>query len=121
MRLKGRVYEKIETYKDDCICISNITRKDYAKTRAKEEETEGIVESLLAVDTVKVAVLLMEEENAEIRCSFRAKDKFDVRRMAVSFGGGGHSQAAGAKVKGKTIDDLKKEILEYIDNNTFEG
>jgi phosphoesterase RecJ-like protein len=120
MRLKGRVYEKIETYKNDCVCISTITRRDYEETGAIEEQTEGIVESLLAVDTVKIAVLLMEEENNEIRCSFRAKDRYNVRHLAVNFKGGGHSQAAGARVKDKTIDELKKEIIEYIENNGFE-
>jgi phosphoesterase RecJ-like protein len=120
IKLKGRVYENIETYLDDTVCISKITRQDYAETGAVEEQTEGIVESLLAVDTVKIAILLMETDDNQIRCSFRAKDRYNVRTMAVHFGGGGHAQAAGTRVKGKTIDELKNDIIEYARNHSFE-
>jgi len=119
MRLKGRVYENIETYFNDSVCVSIIKRLDYKETGASEEQTEGIVESLLAVDTVKITVLLMEEENGEIRSSFRAKIGYDVRQIAVFLDGGGHKQAAGARVKNMTIDTLKNKIIEYIENNGY--
>ncbi len=120
IKLKGRVYENIETHINDTVCISTITRQDYAETGALEEQTEGIVESLLAVDTVKIAILLMETDDEQIRCSFRAKDRYNIRTMAVHFGGGGHAQAAGARVKGKTIEELKRDIIEYARHHSFE-
>lgn len=121
LKLRGRVYEKIETFKNDTVCFSQISEAEFKELNSKEEETEGIVESLLAVKSVKIAILLIESaERGEIRCSFRAKANFNVSEMARFFGGGGHTQAAGARVINKSLTDVRSEIINYIEKNSFE-
>ena len=121
MKLRGRVYEKIETFKNDTVCFSQISEAEFKELNSKEEETEGIVESLLAVKSVKIAILLIESaERGEIRCSFRAKANYNVSEMARFFGGGGHTQAAGARIINKGLTDVRSEIINYIEKNSFE-
>ena len=118
LMLKSRAYSKIEIYLGGKMCLTTLTRQDFLDTNAKEEESESLVESLLSVKGIYFSALLIESpERDEIRCSLRAKNGYEVRKLAVSLGGGGHSQAAGARVTGKTLEETKQEILDYIKQN----
>ena len=121
IKIRGRVYEKLKTLKQDTVCISDISNDDFVELNSKEEETEGIVESMLAVKSVKIAILLIESvERKEIRCSFRGKAGYNVRKLAIHFDGGGHAQAAGARITGKTLEEARREVIEYVENHNFE-
>jgi bifunctional oligoribonuclease and PAP phosphatase NrnA len=49
-----------------------------------------------------------------VRVSMRSKDdRVDVCAICQKFGGGGHTLAAGARVRG-TLDEVKQRILEAI-------
>jgi phosphoesterase RecJ-like protein len=118
LRIKARAYSKIEIFLDGKFCLTTVTRKDFEETGALEEETEALVESLLSVQGIYFAGLLIESTESEhVRCSFRAKNGYEVRSLAVSFGGGGHAQAAGARIKDKTLVLAKAEIINYVLNN----
>jgi phosphoesterase RecJ-like protein len=111
-RLKGIGYANLELYHEKRVCLMTISQKDFQITGAKEEETEGFVESLLAIQDVKVGILLIDSPKSnQIRCSFRAKADAEVRSLAEKFNGGGHAQAAGARVSGMSLEELKKIII----------
>lgn len=111
-RLKGIGYANLELYHEKRVCLMTISQKDFQITGAKEEETEGFVESLLAIQDVKVGILLIDSPKSnQIRCSFRAKADAEVRSLAEKFNGGGHAQAAGARVSGMSLEELKKVII----------
>ncbi len=42
-------------------------------------------------------------------------DSLDVARIAAAFGGGGHSRAAAALIRGRTIDDVRSELLGLLE------
>ena len=71
-----------------------------------------MVESILSIKGVSVGILLIEPpDRDEIRISFRAKGEYSIRDLALQFNGGGHAQAAGARVPNGKIDEVKKEII----------
>ena len=111
-KLKGIGYSKLEQYFDNKVCIMTLSKSDFQTASAVEEETEGFVESLMAIKDVKVGILIIESPDSnQIRCSFRAKGDFEVRTLAEKFNGGGHYQAAGARVFDMSLESVKQAII----------
>ena len=69
----------------------------YAKTGAKSEDTEGIIEEVASIQGVEVGSLFEFMPDGGLRVSLRSKGKVDVNSIASSFGGGGHKAAAGIR------------------------
>ena len=64
-------------------------------------DSEELINEIRAIDTVLVAVFFEELADGKIRVSSRSKDSaIDVCRICAQFGGGGHPQAAGARMPG---------------------
>lgn len=77
----------------------HITSEMLDAAGAKEEELEGLSSYLATVTgDVKVAAVLKERSDGTTRASIRSRPGVDVARIARKFGGGGHTQAAGATI-----------------------
>lgn len=61
---------------------------------------EDFIDSLKVVKEARVVVLLKERPEGGWRVSLRARDDTDVSAVAQSFGGGGHTKAAGFSMGG---------------------
>ena len=88
-----------------------VTRDMFANSGAKREDTEGLIDFARAIEGVLIAILFEEmEEPDKIRISLRSKNpKLDVNSIARHFGGGGHREAAGARITGRP-----KEVEERV-------
>lgn len=76
------------------------------------EDNEGLIDHLRAVQGVIVAAFFEELSDGKIRVSMRSKDeRIDVCAICQKFGGGGHSLAAGARVRG-TLAEVEQKVLE---------
>ena len=69
----------------------------YAKSGAKSEDTEGIIEEVSSIQGVEVGSLFEFNPDGGLRVSLRSKGRVDVNAIASSFGGGGHKAAAGIR------------------------
>lgn len=91
------------------VLVATLTRKDYVAADAREDETEGIVETLRAVDGVEAAALVKEQAaGARVRVSLRSR-VVDVSAVAAARGGGGHRLAAGF-----SSDDSPEEVSAWV-------
>lgn len=64
-------------------------------------DTEGVIDVIRAIDTVRIAVLFEELPEGKIRVSSRSKEeRYGVGAICAGFGGGGHTLAAGARLAG---------------------
>ncbi len=70
---------------------------------AGTEDTDDIVEALRDIEGVELALLLYEYKGT-LRASLRSFGNINVGKVAVAFGGGGHTNAAGI-----TFSDLSYE------------
>ena len=61
----------------------------------------------------RVAIFLYEQEPNVYKVSLRSKEKVDVSRVAVYFGGGGHVKAAGCTMPG-TVHDVINNLAGQI-------
>lgn len=97
----------------------HVTPSMLQEAGAKEEELEGLASYLASVrGKVKVAAVLKEREDGATRVSFRSNPGVDVASIARRFGGGGHTQAAGATIPatGEEADRLFLEACEAVLN-----
>jgi len=79
------------------------------------EDTEGLIDHLRAVQGVTVAAFFEELGDERVRVSLRSKSpKADVSKICGQFGGGGHTLAAGARVRG-SLAEVQRLVLESID------
>jgi phosphoesterase RecJ-like protein len=95
----------------------HVTPAMLQETGAKEEELEGLASYLASVrGKVKVAAVLKEREDGTTRVSLRSNPGVDVASIAQRFGGGGHTQAAGATIPavGKEADRLFLKACEEV-------
>lgn len=82
----------------------------------KPEDNEGLIDHIRAIDGVIVAAFFEELADGKVRVSLRSKSEAaDVCAVSKEFGGGGHTLAAGARVRG-TLAEVEKRVLETICN-----
>lgn len=80
------------------------------------EDNEGLIDHLRAIRGVIVAVFFEELPDGKVRVSMRSKsEKTDVCAICQKFGGGGHTLAAGARVRG-SLAEVEQKILGAICN-----
>ncbi len=113
VRLLGAALETLELLDDDRVATMQLTRAAFQRCAAQPSDTEGIVNEPLRIASVDVSVLFVESDEGLIRTSFRSKQHADVAAIAAAFGGGGHVNAAGARITG-TLADVRKRVLEKI-------
>ena len=95
----------------DGMCISSvIKRKQLEKFHVEPKDMDGIVSTLRSTAGVEVAIFVYPNENDTYKVSLRSASYVDVAEIAVEFGGGGHSRAAGLSMEGKPDDILKKVL-----------
>ncbi len=113
MKLFGEGYSSMELFYDGKLCIAALTTEQMKRTHTSTSDTENFVESLLSITGVKVGILISEIPGVEeMRLSFRSKAGLNIRTLANRFGGGGHDQAAGARVFGSNLWDIKRQVIE---------
>ncbi len=73
-----------------------------------------MIDHLRAVRGVIVAVFFEELNDGKVRVSMRSKnDAVDVCAICQKFGGGGHTLAAGARMRG-TLAEVEEKVLEEV-------
>jgi phosphoesterase RecJ-like protein len=81
---------------------------------AKPDDTEGLIDHIRSIEGVVVAAFFEELEDGLVRVSLRSKDpRTDVCQIASAFGGGGHTLAAGLRMRG-TLTDVQEKVLQAI-------
>ena len=119
IKLLGKTLHSLQLYGDkNQIGYMKITRDDFTVTEAVESDTENFVNFSLSVEGVKIGLLFIELEEG-FKVSFRSKGKIPVNKLAAEFGGGGHINAAGARIFDYSLMDLLPQILKktekYLD------
>ena len=106
MKLWGIAINNLIVNKKYNFAITVITRDDIRNTGASDEDIEGISGFLSNLEEVSGLLILREDESGIIKGSFRAaREDVDVAKIARVLGGGGHTKAAGFKIKGKIVQD----------------
>jgi len=92
----------------------SLSLKTAAELGVLPEDNEGLIDHLRAVHGVIVAVFFEELAEGKVRVSMRSKDEsVDVCAICQKFGGGGHTLAAGARIRG-SLAEVEEKVLEEV-------
>ena len=108
--LFGKTMARIRYFHGGKTAMGIVRLSDLAETGAKQEDTEGFIDFIMGIRGVEIGVCVMETEKDKYKVSFRSHGA-DVNAVAGTFGGGGHTLAAGCKLSG--------DIEEVVDRLTF--
>jgi len=115
LKLLARALDRAEVLEGGRIVVSYLVRTDFAEVGASEPYSEGIIDSLRAVEGAELAVLVREQLNEGAQAhkgSLRSSiDELDVSVIARRFGGGGHRQAAGFSTD-LPLEEIVQQIRE---------
>jgi phosphoesterase RecJ-like protein len=114
VRLLGIALENLDLPRNGQIAVSYVSLIQAEFAGVKNYETDGICEFLRDISGVEVALFLKETAPEVFKISARSKHCFDVSRLALRFGGGGHTRAAGFTVNG-IMEEVKQKILSEIE------
>jgi bifunctional oligoribonuclease and PAP phosphatase NrnA len=100
LQLVARALQRVQRFDEGVLTVSWLRSEDFAETGSEESYSEGIIDSLRAVDGTLVAAIIRDRlgpgQAGERKVSLRATgDEVDVSRVARAQGGGGHRRAAG--------------------------
>ncbi len=99
----------------DRVASFALSAETVQKLGTQPEDTEGLIDTIRAIDGVIAAAFFEEIGDGRVRASLRSKSpKIDVSKVCAQFGGGGHTLAAGARIKG-TLAEVQENVLQAID------
>ncbi len=107
-RLLGHILCGAETEMGGDIIWSAADAAICRKLEVESADFEGCIDHLIAVSGVKIAILLRELDEGEVKVGFRTKTGYDAVAVSKPFGGGGHPGAAGCNVEGSMAAATEK-------------
>ncbi len=111
LRLLGEALDSLKTEYGGKLAIMICTRKMFQQTGTSEVETDNFTTYPMSVQGVLVGILINELENG-VKISFRSKGEIPINELAKEFEGGGHKNAAGARLHDVSLTDAIKSVIE---------
>lgn len=108
IRLLGMALSSLQIHLDGNLVLIVLTKQQLENYLP--EETEGFVNYTLSLAGVKIGALITEWPD-KVKISLRSKPEYDVRSIAQKYGGGGHQQAAGARISHGDIQKIVYTII----------
>ncbi len=123
IKLLGKTLNTLQLISDNKIGYMYIMQDAFKELGAFESDTDGFVNYPLSIENVVLSLLFIEL-NDGFKVSFRSKGNLPVNKLAGQFGGGGHINAAGARLRNKNLNEEMPKILktaeEFLKNNKQE-
>ncbi len=82
--------------REDGLIWTSVTQEMLRITGAEDEATDEAIIRMQRMDGMRLCVMFKEREDGTVKISLRSQPDIDVASIAQIWGGGGHSQAAGA-------------------------
>lgn len=98
LRLMARVFAGLTMAAGGRVALAKVSQADLAESGAEPSDLDRMVEELRAIRGVEAAVLIKEQKSGGVKASMRSRGRLDVGSLAIGLGGGGHRNAAGARL-----------------------
>ncbi len=113
---EGLALNSVRTFLGDKVAISAVSFADLKKNNIAVEDTSvNIANRLKSVPGWEIGISVLEEKEGQVKISFRTRDseKYDLTKIAVALGGGGHRAAAGV-VLGLPLEEAVKKVVSTL-------
>jgi phosphoesterase RecJ-like protein len=104
------VLSTIDFHADNLLATASLTQQMLKETETSPLDSEGFINHLRSVQSVKIAILFREGVNGTIHVSMRSKGDTDVSTLAQRHGGGGHRNAAAFRTQG-TMEGVRSQLI----------
>ena len=117
IKLLNLALDSIEISKNRKLSMMAVTQEMLNETGTKPEDIDGFINYAKGIEDVQVAVLIQElfndkkevQSHEHFHVSLRSNGTVNVAEIASTFGGGGHSNAAGFSIE-STLAHLKSRV-----------
>jgi phosphoesterase RecJ-like protein len=99
VRLLGEALKTLRFLCNGRLASLAVDEEAFARAGADSNDTEEIINIPRAISGVEAVVFCKQWEPGVVKVSLRSRRDVDVRSVAASFGGGGHTNAAGCAIK----------------------
>lgn len=116
MRLWGDAFCRVEIFANGRAAVFWLGFEDFRRAGADFTASDGLVNLLMRIKGVKIAMLLTEFEDG-VKLSVRTRAPYSAREITAEWGGGGHIQAAGAKINADIAEAqkiVKDRVEKYV-------
>tara|TARA_Y100001936_G_C15827504_1_gene535019 strand:- start:339 stop:785 length:447 start_codon:yes stop_codon:yes gene_type:complete len=114
IKLFGKAIESLKIV-GEFGCI-NISLSMLEECGATLDDIDGFTDFIRSIQGVEVAFMISEIKEKNYRINFRSRGKYIINDIAEYFNGGGHKLAAGATVKGLSVEKIEGVILDKLKN-----
>lgn len=111
LHLLGKALTSIDLHHDGKVAVMTLPRSIFAETNTVESDVDNLTQYVLSIGGVVIGIVAMELEHG-VKLSFRSKGDIPINELAKQFDGGGHKNAAGARVKDTTLQSIIPVVLE---------
>ena len=109
-------YNNMSFLENGKIVFVYVKIKDLEKCKLTNLDSYILVDNFVGIKGVDLTVVLTEDTPNFYFVSFRGNDKIRCDKIANVFGGGGHVNASGCKIRG-TIQNIKNRIIKAYNDN----
>ncbi len=113
-RLLGEVLASVQLAYEGRVSYFSITLEQLKRNRIMPDETDSFVNQAGAIAGVVVTIFFMELPDG-VKISFRSKGEIPVNELAKLYGGGGHKNAAGARVFKVQLNEMVQKVLKDVE------
>lgn len=114
-RYKGRLIERTELVNDGKLALVVIPQREINDYSPLYNPAPLIQPDHLQTDGVLISVVLKSYDSGRITAAIRCNQGAPIAgQLAESFGGGGHKFAAGFKLEGKPLDEIKNQVIQKV-------
>ncbi|MFP4323495.1 MAG: DHH family phosphoesterase [Anaerolineales bacterium] len=103
------------------VAYTYLAEEDFTTRGLTESEKPELATEMLRDARVMVAAQFTAAEDGLYRVSLRAVPGFAVGPIALELGGGGHTQAAGATLQAKSMEDAIAQVLPKLKAEAARG
>jgi len=126
LRLTAAMLATLELRAGGRLAVVELIRDAFRRCGATPADTEELVNEPARIGGVEVVLLFVEQEDGQVRVSFRSKPPagglnrpfgpgLDVAALAAEFGGGGHARAAGARIRG-SLPEVRRQVIARVES-----
>jgi len=110
VHLLGEMLAGLQLSDGGALAHVTVTRDMLTRTGTTEEDTDNFTDYPMNVDGVLAGILFLELQDG-LKISFRSRGEIPINELAKEFGGNGHKNAAGARIEGGSLQEVKTRVL----------
>jgi phosphoesterase RecJ-like protein len=110
------IYANTRVVGDGDVAYSSASFEEIQDSGCTAADIDDQINVPRSLDGVRLAMLFTEGRRGKTRINFRSSGKVTVTELAAEFGGGGHTQAAGAILDGPLADAIARVVPRAVEH-----